>query len=127
MDYAFYPLKEMLIEILGVAEEKKDFKTAFMIILCTQKISLNNPSNTDAETKYLSEFYYAQGVIRNRSYWNASISNYRNVAPSNSDSRCGLQHRGRHHLQANNRSEPVLDAVLCQEQGDLRRDRQDVH
>ena len=77
MDYAFYPMKEMLIEILGVAEEKKDFKAAFIIVLCTQKISLQ--TSQDSESKHFFEFYYSQGVIRNRGFWSAALSTYRSV------------------------------------------------
>ena len=83
MDYSFFPIKEMLIEILNVAEEKKDFKSAFVIILCTQKISLEN--RKDIEPKHLFEFYYPLGVIRNRGFWNAAVSHYKTVGVSDAD------------------------------------------
>lgn len=83
MDYAFYPIKEMLVEILGVAEEKKDFKSAYIIVLCTQKITLSNTTKeTEEETKHLCEFFYSQGIIRHRGFWSAALSTYRNVRVS---------------------------------------------
>lgn len=77
-DYSFYPIKEMLVEILGVAEEKKDLKSAFIILLCTQKIALE--TSKDSETKQLFEFYYSLGMIRNRAFWSAAISHYKTVS-----------------------------------------------
>lgn len=74
-------MKEMLIEILGVAEEKQDFKSAFMILLCTQKISLE--AAKDSETIHLAEFYYALALTRNRAFWSAAISHYRTVVFDN--------------------------------------------
>lgn len=67
----------MLVEILGVAEEKGDFKSAFIIVLCTQKISLETPK--DAESKKMFEFFYSLAIIRNRAFWNAAISQYKTV------------------------------------------------
>lgn len=84
MDYSFFPIKEMLIEILNVAEDKKDFKSAFIIILCTQKISLDIK---DSEAKHLFEFYYPLGIIRNRGFWNAAVSQYKTVGFCNADIR----------------------------------------
>lgn len=77
MDYSFYPIKEMLVEILSVADEKKDYKSAFLLILSTQMIYLHAVEG--AEAKHLSEYFYTLGVIRNRAFWNAAFNTYRNV------------------------------------------------
>ena len=79
-DYAFFPLKEMLLEILTVAMDKKDFKSAFMIIYCTQRIELKpNEGESSQECKLLSEYYYPQAVVRMKPFWGSAIQYYRMV------------------------------------------------
>lgn len=77
-DFSFYPIREILIDILGVATEKKDFRSAFLIIFCTQMIGLINPQ-PGGEIKRLSEYFYTQAAIRNRSFWGAAVGIYRAV------------------------------------------------
>jgi hypothetical protein len=76
-DYSFYPIKEMLVEILTVADEKKDFKSGFKIVLCTQRFMLRSAEGTEA--KHLGEYFYTQPIIRNRGFWSAAINTYRDV------------------------------------------------
>lgn len=81
-DCAFYPIRELLIEVLGVANEKKDFRCAFLIVFCTQNIALDGGIQGE-EPKRLSEHFYSQAAIRNSSFWGAAIGIYRAVASSN--------------------------------------------
>lgn len=76
-DFAFYPLKEMLIEVLSAADDSEDFKSAFLVVLATQKLSLQSVESTHATR--LSEYYFTQPVIRNKAFWIAAIRTYAEV------------------------------------------------
>lgn len=90
-DFQFYPLKELLIEILSVSFEKKDFRSAFLLIYCTQKFTLVEPKapeddNTStlaqhagSTAKLMCEYYYSQAVVREKLYWCNAIMMYKNV------------------------------------------------
>lgn len=125
MDYSFYPIKEMLVEILSVADEKKDFRSAFLLVLSTQKISLHVPDGYEA--KLLGEYYYTLGVIRNRAFWNAAFSTYREVKYIEAAGRFEPSDGRRRGLPTDHRAELHLDVVLRKEQRGLCRDNTDVH
>ena len=73
--------------MLSVATDKKDYRSAFLIIFCTQRTGLES-EKPDQEAKILSEYYYTQTAIRNRGFWSAAIGIYRTV--SNRSFRCSI-------------------------------------
>lgn len=87
-DYSFFPIKEILIEILVVSIEKKDFRTAFYVMLSTQGFKLkqeeydtgsDSPSklrNRPSKNKLMSEYYYTQPAIRSQVLWSSIINIY---------------------------------------------------
>lgn len=80
-DFSFYPLKEMLLEVLTVAMDKRDFKSAFIIVYCTQGIELVlNEGEVSLDAKLLSEYYYSQAVVRMKPFWTMAIYTYRAVS-----------------------------------------------
>jgi hypothetical protein len=83
-DYSFYPVKEMLIEVLNVSFERKDYRSAFFLIYSTQGIALeeNFPSGQPGEElqkKHMCECFYSQSVMRVKAFWVTAINSYSSV------------------------------------------------
>lgn len=85
-DYSFYPIKEMLLEVLNVAFEKKDYRSAFFIIYSTQSIALEEAiqpeqSAEEQQTKHMCECFYSQSIMRVKGFWITAINAYSSVYP----------------------------------------------
>jgi hypothetical protein len=74
---SFYPIKELLIEILSVAHEHHDYRSAFRIIMGTQGLRLQ--SSDGSEATHMFEYYYTQPIIRCQAFWQAAIHDYSQV------------------------------------------------
>ncbi len=83
-DYSFYPVKEMLIEVLNVAFEKKDYRSAFFIIYSTQGIALEEDlqpglPGEELQQRHMCESFYSQAIMRVKAFWVTAISSYSSV------------------------------------------------
>ena len=83
-DYSFYPVKEMLIEVLNVAFEKKDYRSAFFLIYSTQGITLEENFSSvqpgeEQQKKHMCECFYSQSIMRVKAFWITAINSYSSV------------------------------------------------
>lgn len=76
-DFSFFPLKEMLGEVISSAAEQNDFKSAFFCVFCFQNVRLMDEKG--AGDKHMREFFYSLTALRTQNFWFHAVAVYKSV------------------------------------------------